>query len=585
MRYIIFLVLGFTFVGCVQQEDPKGQKPSNLEYSTSTHSTKMGSSFQSVTPAIDGDTPISYSITKVTELLSSNDVTSDSEIVIDEQTGVLSLGDGNGQVAGSYSIDITATNEAGSTSFNGAYTITIAELMPPQNLTYNPNSILIEEGEDFSSVEPTLEGTAPYTFSLANTLDIGSFISINGTTGVISVDGETSEIGEYSLDIDVSNDDGSTSFLSVYTIIIEEHTVDVSDGYYLALQNEDPISDHILISENVSGSSFDSQARAGFVANYMYLDHGTYTMVNVNSHYITNIYGGTTSTVPMTADCGPQSYTLITPEENTDGFAVEAGLYKVSYDETLNEIVLFEIEQVGLIGSSTENGWASSIELPSLTVATATGAAWQMSDFLLFEGAFKLRLNCSWYIDRRIDQMSDFSSSNGYATFTNFGGTPDFLQNGNDGPNIEVFEKDGGTPDEGYYTVTVEWSPSEGFTLDLERTADYVFVFDPNDYQWGIIGDATAGGWTTDTDLSYEGLTGSTYSWSGTFDLLANDFKFRTNDSWDLGLGYNDASLTGDLGDISENGGNFHLSSAGNYTITISTGDEGASWSVNFQKN
>lgn len=586
MRYFKLVIFVFAFISCTQKEEPVGEKPSNLIYLTNTSIFQEGSTFQSEVPTIEGDEPITFSITAVTELLSSSEITDDSEITIDGQTGVLSLADENGMVAGSYSIDITAVNDAGTFTFEGAYIISITELLPPQNLVYNPNSISIEEGEDFSSVEPTLEGTAPYTFTLANVSDIGSFVSVNATTGVISVDGETSQIGDYSLDIEVSNDDGITSFVSVYTIAIEEHTVDVSDGYYLALQNEDPISDHVLVSENVSGSSFDSQARAGFVANYMYLEQGTYTMVKVNSHYITNMYGGLSINIDMSADCGPQAYNLITPEENGDGFTVESGLYKVSYDETLNELVLFKIEQVGLIGSSTENGWASSIEIPTLITASATGASWQTSDFLLLEGTFKLRLNCSWYVDRRIDQLSDFSFNNGYAAFTNFGGTPDNLHNGNDGPNIEVFAKDGGTPDEGYYTVTVEWSPSEGFTMNLERTADYLNVFNPDDYQWGIIGPATSiGDWNTDVNFTYDGISGSTYTWSGTFDISVNDFEFRTNDSWDFLLGDNNSTLSGDIADLSLNGNMFNLSVAGNYMITISTSDEGESWNIDFQKN
>ena len=101
---------------------------------------------------------------------------------------------------------------------------------------------------------------------------------------------------------------------------------------------------------------------------------------------------------------------------------------------------------------------------------------------------------------------------------------------------------------------------------------------------------ATPTGWVSDTDLGYQGLNLTTHSWKGTFDLTTglntDTFKFRINDAWDVYLGYYDATLSGNLTDIQDNGGaDFKLLVAGNYTITISTSDEGVTWTIDFQKN
>ena len=52
---------------------------------------------------------------------------------------------------------------------------------------------------------------------------------------------------------------------------------------------------------------------------------------------------------------------------------------------------------------------------------------------------------------------------------------------------------------------------------------------------WSIIGDATPGGWSTDTQLAYNA---GTNSWSVTAAMLtAGSFKFRANDAWNIDFG------------------------------------------------
>ncbi|MEP6645824.1 MAG: SusE domain-containing protein [Saprospiraceae bacterium] len=76
-------------------------------------------------------------------------------------------------------------------------------------------------------------------------------------------------------------------------------------------------------------------------------------------------------------------------------------------------------------------------------------------------------------------------------------------------------------------------APSDGyylFAVDL-NTNIYLLI----KTTWGMIGAATPGGWTTDTDMDYNTTT---QSWSVTLNLLKNgSFKFRANHAWQLDFG------------------------------------------------
>lgn len=76
---------------------------------------------------------------------------------------------------------------------------------------------------------------------------------------------------------------------------------------------------------------------------------------------------------------------------------------------------------------------------------------------------------------------------------------------------------------------------------------------------WGVIGSATPGGWTTDTNLNYNL---STRVYSITMALTAGEIKFRLDDSWSTNVGDDGNNLTFDA-----NGANIPIPAAGNYTI------------------
>ncbi len=78
---------------------------------------------------------------------------------------------------------------------------------------------------------------------------------------------------------------------------------------------------------------------------------------------------------------------------------------------------------------------------------------------------------------------------------------------------------------------------------------------------WGLIGSATAGGWDSDENMTYDPVSDT---WSLTTDLVAGDIKFRANDDWTINYG-------DDLGNgkLSQDGANIPVAEAGNYTITL----------------
>ncbi|WP_315819345.1 hypothetical protein [Paraflavitalea speifideaquila] len=88
---------------------------------------------------------------------------------------------------------------------------------------------------------------------------------------------------------------------------------------------------------------------------------------------------------------------------------------------------------------------------------------------------------------------------------------------------------------------------------------------------WGILGDASPGGWTTDTQLSYDA---SAQVWKVTANMKQNgSFKFRANNAWALDFGidaagklqYADNPFLGYTAGLN----NLGVPADGNYTITL----------------
>lgn len=102
-------------------------------------------------------------------------------------------------------------------------------------------------------------------------------------------------------------------------------------------------------------------------------------------------------------------------------------------------------------------------------------------------------------------------------------------------------------------------SPSNGMLRLRVNINDLTYSITPTN--WGVIGDATPGGWDNDTDMVYDDASRTLKL---TTDLSAGEIKFRANDAWDLNYGD-----TGADGFLEEGGDNIKVDEAGNYTIEL----------------
>jgi len=111
--------------------------------------------------------------------------------------------------------------------------------------------------------------------------------------------------------------------------------------------------------------------------------------------------------------------------------------------------------------------------------------------------------------------------------------------------------------DPGYYKINVD---TNAYTYTVVKT------------EWGVIGDATAGGWDSDQNMEFDPQTGL---WSATLDLVAGDLKFRANDDWAINLGD-----TGADGILEPDGDNIAIPVNGTYNITIKLGVPDYTYSI-----
>ena len=99
-------------------------------------------------------------------------------------------------------------------------------------------------------------------------------------------------------------------------------------------------------------------------------------------------------------------------------------------------------------------------------------------------------------------------------------------------------------PGAGAYNLTVDLNAN---TIEFKKIV------------WAIIGDATAGDWAKDTDMTY-----AKGKWSITTTLKVGELKFRKDHAWDVNIGVKD-------GVTMINGDNIKITAAGSYTITLDT--------------
>lgn len=89
---------------------------------------------------------------------------------------------------------------------------------------------------------------------------------------------------------------------------------------------------------------------------------------------------------------------------------------------------------------------------------------------------------------------------------------------------------------------------------------------------WGVIGDATPGGWDSDTNMDFDPVK---KEWKIIVELKKGAFKFRANDGWDINLGDKGAD-----GILEYGADNIAIAVAGKYEIKLKLGTPDYTYTV-----
>jgi hypothetical protein len=168
----------------------------------------------------------------------------------------------------------------------------------------------------------------------------------------------------------------------------------------------------------------------------------------------------------------------------------------------------------GVIGSSTPGAWADQTNMTYIPESKIFALGLSMPI-----GEFKFRGTPTWSV--------------------NYGCT----------------KKDGKTLDADGSNIAVALAADYAITLDLSVPNAYTYSAN----YWGIIGAATAGGWDSDQNMTWD-ATNKVFT--ATIPLTAGEFKFRANDAWAVNFG-------GTLSALVQDGPNLSVAVAGSYKITL----------------
>ena len=296
--------------------------------------------------------------------------------------------------------------------------------------------------------------------------------------------------------------------------------------------------------------------------------------------------------------------------------SLSAGTYRISASMKFNTLQIVKVESLGLIGSATVGGWDKETPLEYDGVANT----YSVVTTLTKDGEYKPRANDNWgyaidadgifkdggdnfkfegetgeykvvvdvnkhpfavkvlstafpteefiYIPGNHQgwspeaaqalRTSDFDGV--YKGFSNLNGDFKFTkQRAWGGSGDEYNSNDFSTYEGGLAPST------DGSNINMPTAGFYYIVADVMNAKltatattWGIIGDATAGGWDSDQNMTWDS---DKKCWTAALTLTDGTMKFRANDGWDINVG-------GKIDDLSFGGDNMTVQ-AGTYDIEL----------------
>lgn len=123
---------------------------------------------------------------------------------------------------------------------------------------------------------------------------------------------------------------------------------------------------------------------------------------------------------------------------------------------------------------------------------------------------------------------------------------------------------DGLSVEAGYYKFKVDTS---ALTYETVKVTSF-----------GLIGTATAGGWDTSTDMTYDA---DANTWSITTDLVVGAMKFRADNDWAINYGVKD--INAKRGPLVFDAASFDIKADGNYTVILSFDSGTSPYEFNYE--
>ena len=200
-------------------------------------------------------------------------------------------------------------------------------------------------------------------------------------------------------------------------------------------------------------------------------------------------------------------------DANGGNMTSTAGYYKLNADATAMTFTAVKTAW-GVIGDATPQGWNDETAL----TYSPTQRIWQ-GVMHLTANSIKFRANHDWGL--------------------NYGS-----------------DKADGTLGAGAANIPVSLESDYAITLDLSHPNAYTYTAN----RWGVIGDATPGGWGSDTNMTWDATNKVL---KVTLNLTVGAIKFRANDDWAVNVGGLNLSA------LTNGGDNIPIAVAGNYTLTL----------------